>query len=238
MHAARLALLGLALVTLAVALWLTGCGGKTQAPAAIETTPTAAGQGANAAGGVVAASATAAIAPAPSKRADPIVVVSTTAGDIKLQLFPAKSPQTVDNFLHTYAGRGHYEQTIVHHAEPGSMIIAGGYTADLEPKATRTPIYNESRNGLSNRRGSVAMIRDPDLPHSATSQFFINLGDNPALDAQTTDEEDAFGFCVFGEVIEGLEVVERIAAAPTTSQGEFPSVPSPAIVITSVEQIR
>src|SRR4029079_11618966 len=119
---------------------------------------------------------------AAAKAADPLVVLHTTAGDITLQLYQEKSPRTVENFLRGYAERGYYDQTIFHHVEPGVMVIGGGYTADLQRKATRAPIYNESRNGLSNRRGTVAMIRDPDGPHSATSEFFFNLTDNAELD--------------------------------------------------------
>lgn len=238
MVAARLAALVLALAALVAACWLTGCGSKQQAAEASSDPPSAAEQMAAPGPTITPASATAPLPQRPREPLDPIVLVRTSAGDIKLQLFAAKAPQTVDNFLNTYAGRGFYEQTIFHHVQPGAMIITGGYTADLEPKETRTPIYNESRGGLSNRRGTVAMIHDPQSPHSATSQFFINLADHPDLDARSTEEEDTFGFCVFGEVIEGLDVAERIASAPASSQGDFASLPSPAIVITAVERLR
>jgi peptidyl-prolyl cis-trans isomerase A (cyclophilin A) len=144
----------------------------------------------------------------------------------------------VHNFLSSYAGRGFYDQTIFHHVEPGSMLLGGGYTAELDAKPTRTAIYNESRNGLTNRRGTLAMIRDSNSPHSATSQFFINLGDNPHLDSQDPSSDEGLGYCVFGEVVEGMEVVDRIAQLPTETQGDFARVPSPAVAIQSIERLR
>lgn len=175
--------------------------------------------------------------PARAKPVNPIVVLHTTAGDVRIELFSEKAPQTVENFLRTYAGRGFYSDTIFHHVEPGMMLIGGGFTADLQPKQTRTPIYNESRNGLANRRGTIAMIRDPESPHSATSQFFINLSDNPDLDFKDGDT-DTFGYCVFGEVVEGLNIVEQIAKMPTTATGEFARVPSPPVAIGTVERLQ
>lgn len=174
----------------------------------------------------------------PAPAADPVVVLQTTAGEIHVRLFADKAPQTVDNFLRNYVQRGFYDQTIFHHVEPGVMLLAGGYTADLEAKPTRTPIFNESRNGLSNRRGTLAMICDPQAPHSATSQFFINLRDNLDLDFRSEDGEDVLGYCVFGEVIAGMEVVEQIASRPTESRGAFSKIPSPQVVILGIRQIR
>jgi peptidyl-prolyl cis-trans isomerase A (cyclophilin A)/peptidyl-prolyl cis-trans isomerase B (cyclophilin B) len=167
-----------------------------------------------------------------------MVVLHTTAGDITLKLFREKAPRTVENFLQAYAEKGFYDQTIFHHAEPGMMLIGGGYTADLQQKPTRAPIYNESRNGLSNRRGTIAMIREPDAPHSATSEFFFNLADNPDFNFKESDDEDVPGYCVFGEVVVGMDVVDRIAQLPTASQGNFEKVPSPVVTITSVERLQ
>lgn len=235
MHVARLALIGLALITLAVACWLTGCGSQTETPS-VE-----AGAEPEAASQVVGASSVAAPAkppkPAP-KAVDPIVALHTSAGIVKIQLFSEKSPQTVDNFLRNYAERGFYEQTIFHHLEPGMMLIGGGFTADLQPKETRAAIYNESRNGLSNKKGTVAMIHDPDAAHSATSQFFVNLADNPDFDFRSEGEIDTFGYCVFGQVVEGMEIVEQIAQMPTGAQGEFPAVPAEMVRIERVERLR
>lgn len=174
----------------------------------------------------------------PSPAADPVVVLQTTAGEIHVRLFAEKAPQTVDNFLRNYVQRGFYDQTIFHHVEPGMILLAGGFTADLEAKPTRTPIFNESRNGLSNRRGTLAMICDPQSPHSATSQFFINLRDNPDFDFRSENGEDVLGYCVFGEVIAGMDIVDQIASRPTESRGEFPRIPSPPVAILGVRQLR
>ena len=235
MHRLRFTLLVLALATFVIACWLTGCGTSGSVP----STPTSAA----AAAPVPLANGSKAVAPAqsmtaPPKPADPIVVLHTTEGDIQLQLFAEKAPQTVNNFLSNYAQQGFYDDTIFHHVEAGSMLIAGGFSSGFEPKPLRTPIYNESRNGLSNHRGAVAMIRESDSPHSATSQFFINLADNPDLDFKAGEVEDVFGYCVFGEVVAGLDVVERIAQLPTAAQGEFSKVPSPVVAIRSVERLR
>src|SRR6478752_522919 len=165
---------------------------------------------------------------------DPIVVLHTTQGDITIKLFAEKAPRTVENFLRGYAERGFYDQTIFHHAERGRMLIAGGYTSELAKKPTRAPIYNESQNGLSNRRATVAMIREPESPHSATSEFFVNLTDNPEFDFKTSEDDDVPGYCVFGEIVAGMDVVDRIAQLPTASRGEFPKLPSPAVSIVSV----
>jgi peptidyl-prolyl cis-trans isomerase A (cyclophilin A) len=232
MHAVRLMRLTSPWVALALAAcMLTACGKKPGGSSAKTDGTSSAAQ----------ASSSAAIkptsAPAP-KPADPLVVLHTTAGDITIQLFQEKSPRTVENFLRSYAERGYYDQTIFHHVEPGVMVIAGGYTTDLQRKATRAPIYNESRNGLSNRRGTVAMIRDADGPHSATSEFFVNLADNPDLDFRSSADEDLHGYCVFGEVVGGMDVVDRIAHLPTKSEGDFQRVPSPAVTITSVARLR
>ena len=232
----RLILLTLALVVLA-ACWLTGCGGG----AAPEQTSQAAAStpGTDSADPALPVTATSTRPrPAPPKPVDPIVLLHTSAGDIQIQLFIEKAPRTVDNFLRNYALRQFYDGTVFHHVEAGSMIIGGGYTEQLEPKETRAPVFNESQNALKNTRGMVAMIRDPDNTHSATSQFFINLADNPALDFESDESDAAWGYCVFGEVIAGMDVIDRIAQTSVTQQGDFASVPAEPIIITSIEQIR
>src|SRR5439155_21819336 len=100
------------------------------------------------------------------------------------------------------------------------------------------PIYNESRNGLSNRRGTVAMIREPEAPHSATSEFFVNLTDNPDFDFKSSEDDDIPGYCVFGEIISGMDVVDRIAQLPTAVNGDFPKLPSPAVSIVTVQRVQ
>jgi cyclophilin family peptidyl-prolyl cis-trans isomerase len=182
----------------------------------------------------------AAVAPKPAPKAvDPVVVLHTSLGDIKLQLHADKAPETVENFIRNYAERGFYENTIVHHVQPDSMVLCGGYLADLKERETRSPIRNESFNGLKNERGMVAMTRDPEYADSATSQFFINLADNPGLDYATSDEGDPLpGYCVFGKVIAGMDIVDRIAELPRSASGPFEQVPAGPVTILTVEQVR
>lgn len=233
MYLARIALLGLSLLALGAACWLTGCGGKPAAPAADAASGDESTQAV--ASPTVAAKSKVRTPPEP---VDPIVVLHTNAGDIKIQLFAEKAPQTVGNFLQNYASRGFYEETIFHHVEPGMMLIGGGFTADLQPKPTRAAIYNESRNKLPNKKGTIAMIHQPEEVHSATSQFFVNLQDNPEFDFQPGETSDEFGYCVFGQVVEGMDVVERIASQPTAAHGDFPSVPTETVMIERVERLR
>jgi cyclophilin family peptidyl-prolyl cis-trans isomerase len=234
MQVVRLVLLGLAGLVLVAAIWLTGCGKSDVPPASID----AGSGGSPAVATPTAASATAkAKKPAP-KAVDPIVVIHTSAGDIQVQLSLEKAPQTIENFLANYVRRQFYEGTIFHHIEPGSMVIGGGYTPDLTPKPTRYPVLSEANNGLANKRGTLAMIRDPASPHSATSQFYINVADNPGLDFQSDETNEGWGYCVFGQVIAGMDVVDKIAEAQVAPQGDFEKVPQQAIVIQKVEQLR
>jgi peptidyl-prolyl cis-trans isomerase B (cyclophilin B) len=160
---------------------------------------------------------------------NPQVTIHTNRGDIRLQLYADKAPATVENFLQ-YARDGFYEGTIFHRVISHFMIQGGGLTADLEPKPTRDPITNEADNGLSNRRGTVAMARTTD-PHSATSQFFINVELNPSLDHSGKADSREWGYCVFGEVLEGMDVVDDIRFVETTLQ----DVPKETVLIESVE---
>ena len=148
------------------------------------------------------------------------VKLATTAGDIVIELDPAKAPKSVDNFVQ-YVKAGHYNGTIFHRVIPNFMIQGGGMTADRKEKATRAPIALESRNGLVNSRGTVAMARTSD-PNSATAQFFINVKDNDFLNA--AQSRDGNGYAVFGKVISGMDVVDKIRVAPT-SAGDFPNDP-------------
>lgn len=143
-------------------------------------------------------------------------------GRIVIELDPEKAPQTVQNFTH-YVDSGFYNGTIFHRVVPGFLVQGGGYLADNTAKTQglRPPIRNEARNGLKNLRTCVAMARAKD-PHSATAQFFINLKDNPGLDADNPDY-DGWGYCVFGKVVEGMNVVDRIRAASTRSSPQLPS---------------
>lgn len=153
-------------------------------------------------------------APAPSA-AYPEVAIETTLGTFVVQLDSERAPLTVKNFLH-YVRTGFYDGTIFHRVIPGFVIQGGGFTSTYVEKPTAAPIPNESGNGLSNLRGTIAMARDPP-PHSATAQFYINLADNRKLDPQP----NRWGYAVFGQVIQGMTVVDKIAAVPTGKAGPF-----------------
>ncbi len=160
-----------------------------------------------------------------------MVVLETNFGAIKLELNAEKAPKTVENFLN-YAKSGFYDGTIFHRVIDGFMIQGGGFTPDMDQKTTQDPVENEAANGLSNKIGSIAMARTPD-PHSATSQFFINVGNNTFLDF-TSETSQGFGYCVFGEVVEGMDVVEKIKNVATGSSGFHQDVPLEPVVIEKV----
>jgi peptidyl-prolyl cis-trans isomerase A (cyclophilin A) len=160
--------------------------------------------------------------------AHPAVLLKTTQGDILLELYPEKAPKTVANFL-AYVKSGQYSGTIFHRVIPGFMIQGGGYTASYVEKPTRAPIPLESRNGLTNAAGTIAMARTSD-PNSAAAQFFINTVDNAGLDYPNPDGN---GYAVFGKVISGMDVVKKIEGTPTTSRGPMQNVPQATIVIES-----
>jgi len=169
---------------------------------------------------------TSAAPPAPG----PKVLLHTSVGDITLELFPDKAPKSVANFLQ-YVHEGFYDGTVFHRAINGYLVQGGLYTRDLQPKRTHPAIASEADNGLSNLRGTVAVARGAD-PNSGTAQFFINLVDNRRLDYAGNQSGLTWGFAVFGRVIEGMEVVDKIAALPTRGQGPFAAdVPSPLPVI-------
>ena len=155
------------------------------------------------------------------------VRLATSAGDIVLDLDREKAPKTVDNFLQ-YVKAGHYDGTIFHRVIPTFMIQGGGMKPDMSEKPTRAPIPLESRNGLQNVVGSVAMARTSD-PNSATSQFFINVADNAFLDQPNS--RDGNGYTVFGKVVAGMDVVEKIKGVPTKSAGPHQNVPETPVVI-------
>ena len=162
----------------------------------------------------------------------PVVVLTTSLGQIKIGLHKDKAPITVDNFL-KYVHSGHFDGTIFHRVMPGFMIQGGGLSPDMTERPTGPPIKNEARNGLRNSRGTVAMARTH-AARSATSQFFINLVDNPGLDHHGFAPDD-FGYAVFGRVIDGWDTVEKIAASRTKSTPEgMDNVPETPIVIKSV----
>lgn len=155
------------------------------------------------------------------------VRLATSAGDIVVQLEPEKAPKTVENFVQ-YVKSGQYDGTIFHRVIDNFMIQGGGMTPDMKEKPTRAPIPLESRSGLLNQRGTLAMARTGN-PNSATAQFFINLKDNTFLDQATS--ADGNGYAVFGKVIEGMEVVDKIRLVPTGSKGPHQNVPNEAVLI-------
>lgn len=161
-----------------------------------------------------------------------VALIRTALGEIEIDLFGDQAPATVRNFA-DYAKRGHFDGTIFHRVMDGFMIQGGGFTPDMREKPTRAPIPNEATNRLGNLRGTIAMARTPD-PHSASSQFFINVVDNAMLDHRAPTF-DGFGYCVFGRVSRGMDVVDRIKTVPTTSVGGHENVPVQPVLIEKVE---
>ncbi len=155
------------------------------------------------------------------------VRLDTSLGEIVLQLDAAKAPKTVANFI-DYVKAGHYDGTVFHRVIPNFMIQGGGFDPEMRQKPTRAPIALESKNGLSNVRGSVAMART-NVPDSATAQFFINIKDNAFLDA--ANSPDGHGYAVFGSVLSGMDVVDKIWALPTGSKGPYQNVPVTPVLI-------
>ena len=149
-----------------------------------------------------------------------------------------KAPRTVDNFLRTYVDHGFYDGTVFHYVERGFMIAAGGFSKDLNARQVGDSIPNEANNGLKNLRGTVAMSRHPDYPDSADCQFFINLADNPSLDYGGSKDGASSGYCVFGEVVAGMEVVDKIATVPVVDKDQFPKTPVDPVVIQSLRRAR
>jgi peptidyl-prolyl cis-trans isomerase B (cyclophilin B) len=169
------------------------------------------------------------------EQANSRVLLSTSHGDIILELDQEKAPISSENFL-AYAADGHFDGTIFHRVIPGFMIQGGGFTADMRQKSTKAPIANEADNGLKNGRGTIAMARTSD-PHSATSQFFINLTDNAFLDHKGKTPQ-GWGYAVFGEVVEGMEVVDAIARVATGTSGPHSDVPKEPVVMDRVSLVE
>lgn len=163
--------------------------------------------------------------------ADPQVDMKTSAGTIRLELYPAKAPKTAENFLQ-YVKDGHFNGTIFHRVIDNFMIQGGGFDKGFKQKPTRDPVQNEAKNGLKNDLGTIAMARTS-APHSASSQFFINGKNNDFLNAASA--QDGWGYTVFGKVVSGMDVVMKISKSPTGSGGPFPAdVPREMVVIESV----
>ncbi|MBL8823443.1 MAG: peptidyl-prolyl cis-trans isomerase [Planctomycetia bacterium] len=165
---------------------------------------------------------------------NPVVLLETNKGNIKIELYTDKAPETVKNFLN-YVEKKHYDGTIFHRVIAKFMIQGGGMNPGMSEKKTDAPIKNEAKNGLSNTRGTIAMARTGN-PHSATAQFFINIVDNRFLDQPNA--RDGWGYCVFGKVIEGMDTVDRIKAISTTSVGGHQDVPTEDIIIKSAKKVQ
>ncbi len=166
-------------------------------------------------------------------QAHPRVLLKTSLGDIVLELNPAKAPKTVANFLQ-YVRDKHYDGTVFHRVIDGFMIQGGGMDAEMREKSTRAPIPLEAANGLRNDRGTIAMARTGD-PNSATSQFFINVVDNDMLNAP---KPDGHGYAVFGRVVQGMDVVDKIRAVPTGNRGMHQNVPAKPVAILAATEIK
>ena len=160
----------------------------------------------------------------------PVVALDTSMGKIRIQLDPEKAPISTENFL-DYVRAGHYDGTVFHRVIPGFMVQGGGMSAEMREKSNRGPIRNEAGNGLTNDRGTVAMARTQ-VVDSATAQFFINVADNEFLNHRD-ETARGFGYAVFGKVIEGMDVVDKIVSVPSTRRGMHENVPTEPVLINS-----
>ena len=166
-----------------------------------------------------------------SKMPNPVVTMRTNQGDVEIELFADKAPITVENFLR-YVDEKHYHNTVFHRVINGFMVQGGGMSADMVEKTTHAPIQNEASNGLSNKTGTIAMARTSDV-HSATAQFFINVADNDFLDYRSPTPS-GYGYCVFGKVTKGMEVVDKIKTAETSTKKGHQDVPIKTVEILEV----
>ncbi len=169
-----------------------------------------------------------------SETENPVVVMMTSKGEIRIELDQAKAPKTVENFL-AYVDEGFYDGTIFHRVISNFMIQGGGFTPKMDQKDTRDPIENEADNGLTNEKGTLAMARTSD-PDSATAQFFINAGDTNDFLNHRGKTPQGWGYCVFGRVVDGLDVVEAIRQVSTGSQGMHQDVPEEPVLIESAKR--
>ena len=169
-----------------------------------------------------------------NQQKQPKVSLKTNMGTIVIELYEDKAPKTVENFL-SYVKDGHYDHTIFHRVIDGFMIQGGGFTSDFDQKPTKAPVVNEAQNGLKNTEGTVAMART-NVVDSATSQFFINVTDNPFLDYRGKSPSE-YGYCVFGKVVEGMDIVKKIKAVKTSSKGMHQNVPIETVEILEAKVI-
>jgi peptidyl-prolyl cis-trans isomerase B (cyclophilin B) len=223
-------IVGVGLVCLASVF---GCGKATDEGTVATPPPAsivAAAKQASTGNGVVQASAV-----LPAEQGDPIVVLHTTLGNLYVQLHERQAPRTVANFL-DYARVGHYDGTLFHQIESGFVALGGAYDRNLKAKPIRYPVINEAMNGMKNVRGTLAMVRESSDPNSAASMFYINLADNPKLDHLGSAPEQ-YGYCVFGRVIDGLDVLDKLSAAKTSQVDGFANMPTDRVVLNSVRLV-
>lgn len=183
-------------------------------------------------GAFAASFSTASLAQTKEKAANPMVLVKTNMGSFKIELYPEQAPVTVKNFL-DYVDKKFFDGTTFHRVIPGFVIQGGGFDKDMMRKATLPPIKNEATNGLKNLKATLSMARTNDL-NSATSQFFVNLKDNAALD-HVGDAQ--YGYAVFGKVVQGFDVIEKIAGVKTTTKGPNADVPEKPVIIQSASRV-
>jgi cyclophilin family peptidyl-prolyl cis-trans isomerase len=217
-----------------VLLGVTGCGGDAQdtaGPAAIDGSDETKGRRAADSGGSGSD-------PSGTDLLHPTVVIDTSLGSMTVRLDAEKAPLTVQNFR-SYVDSGHYDQTIVHQVikDYPKVVLGGAFTPEGSEKTARTPIYNEAHNGLKNRRGTIAMARQADAIHSATCYFFLNLTDNEVLDHQDRTLE-GYGYCVFGEITEGIEVADKIGEVDVEDTEQFERIPVETVMIRSMRWLR
>ena len=223
---------------------MAGCGGGNEASTG--SPPTAIGVGGSEGGGAQDEGPTSPTPTPGSPRGapfpdplHPIVLIETSLGDVKVRLDAEKTPLTVDNFL-AYVDRRHYDGTIFHQVfkDYPRVVIGGAYTADLTEQKPQTPVRNEAHNGLENRRGTIAMARQSDAIDSATCHFFFNLTDNQKVLDHKDRTLEGYGYCVFGEVIEGMDVVDKIGACEVHDTGQFEQIPIKPVVINSIRRFE
>ncbi len=176
-----------------------------------------------------------AVNPAQAERQNPMVKLTTSMGDITIELYADKAPVSVANFL-AYVKDGFFSGTVFHRVIPGFMVQGGGMDKDLNPKPTKDQIRNEADNGLKNEKYTLAMARTPE-PHSASSQFFVNIADNEFLNFAAKTPQ-GWGYAVFGKVVEGMDVVDKIAAVPTDRKGFHEDVPTTPVLIEKAEVLE
>lgn len=167
----------------------------------------------------------------------PVLAIATSRGTIKVKLDAVRSPLSADSFLWS-AANGRFNGTIFHQVEDGYIVAGGEYDKNLERLPSSMTIRNEADNGMSNKRGTVALTRDPSMIDSSSGSFFFNLTDNAHLDHKSAESADKFGYCVFGEVIEGMEVLDKIGAVQVSAQGDLAQVPLEPIEIQSIKRLR